>query len=98
MIITTNNRARQLISFNDLPVHAQSDFDYLDEDAKFDYRIVEYKEHFYDVFDAMRLDVSPDNPMSRFDACAPDSYFSGVLFKLVSNHGEYDVICATYIS
>ena len=110
MNIITNHKARPMLAFIDLPVKAQSDFDYLDDSQKCEYRIVQYKGAFYDVYDTQRIEldtitfcspmgwamrVKPDNPMAKYDCLISESYFSGVLFKLAD---DYCVICARYYS
>jgi hypothetical protein len=94
MKIICNNKPRQMISFYDVPIKSQSDFDYLDDSAKCDYRIVKYKGHYYDVYDTQRIEVThgapmgwamvvtPESPLAKFDSIISESYFSGILFKL----------------
>ena len=109
MKIATNNISRPMMSFCDLPLSIQSDFDYIENEDKYTSRFVQYKGHFYDVLDSQlifctdstspigfAMVVQSDNPLAKYDAIVSESYFSGVLFKL-SNNSE-NVICASYTS
>jgi len=109
MKITTNNIPRQMVSFYDLPLKAQSDFDYIDDGDKYSYRFVAYKGNFYDVYDTQRIAidngcngrfdfcmlVSPDSILAKWHSVLSESFFSGVLFRLCEND---TVICGGYTS
>ena len=107
MKIITNNTPREMVSFFDLPLKAQSDFDYIRDDDKHSYRFVSYKGNWYDVYDTQRISVTygapigwamvvkPDDPFSKWDSILSDSCFSGVLFKLCEDTA---VICGGYTS
>lgn len=93
--IKTNNRPRPLVSWHDLPEKERDYFDYLDEDDKFSERFVHYKGWWYDAGDMMRVDT---DTLKGWHAYQGDSYFSGVVIKLVDMHDGYGVICGTYFS
>ena len=98
MNITTNNIPRPLVCLLDLPEKAdQGDFDYLGPDEVHEYRLVQYKGVWYDVYDSTccpAMDPSaPRNAFSGWDGYISDSYSSGVLFRLADDDR---VVCATY--
>lgn len=110
MKITTNNMPRELVTFHDIPKKARSDFDYVTDDAQFEYRFIQYKGNWYDTYDTQRLEVDTgtngqfmgwtvsvekDSPLSKWHAVISESYFSGVLFRFT---GESMVICGGYSS
>lgn len=88
--IRTNGRKRPLLSVQELPAKFQADFAYLSV-TDVDPRIVLYKGNYYDVLDAMR----PSCACPGWDGYQADSYFSGVLFRLVDD--DY-VVCGEYFS
>lgn len=106
MKITTNNHPRELISFFDLPENARSDFDYVTDDAQYEFRFVSYKGNFYDTYDTQRISVDcgqymgwtmaveKDSPLSKWNAVISESYFSGVLFRFIDD----SVTCGSYTS
>lgn len=99
MKIITNNVPRPLLPLTDLPEKARADFDYLGPDEVRDYRLVQYKGVWYDVYDSMRCPgaEAPEATRKAFagwDGYISDSYFSGVLFKFTD---ENCVVCATYM-
>lgn len=103
MKITTNNRPRQLLPLTDLPKKAQEDFDYLNDPHE--YRLVQYKGHWYDVYDTQLIRTRPDHPVGHalvvaeaspladWDSIVSESFFSGILFRLV---GDDEVIVGRY--
>ena len=110
MKITTNNKPRQMVSFFDLPLKAQSDFDYIEGDDKYPNRFVSYKGNFYDVYDTQRIEIdtgtngrfmghcvtcSPDSILAKWDSVISESAWSGMLFKLTEDDG---VVCGSYTS
>lgn len=90
MNIITNNRARPLQSFLDLPAKAQADFDYIDDADRFDLRFVQYKGCWYDVCDT---DGRVPSAFKEWDGIQSETFFSGVLFKWAN---DYDVIVGRY--
>lgn len=107
MKIKTNNIARELVTFHDMPVKARSDFDYVTDDAPFEYRFIQYKGTWYDTYDTQRIAVDvgqfmgwtmavqKDSPLSKWHAVVSETYFSGVLFRFT---GDSMVICGGYTS
>lgn len=103
MDIITNNRARPLQSFLDLPVKARADFDYIGGADWFDLRFVQYKGAWYDVADVQAIRTAPgapvglvvdkDSPLASWSGIQSETFFSGVLFKWVN---DYDVIVGRY--
>lgn len=97
MKIITNNIPRPLLPLTDLPEKAREDFDYIDD--SYDFRFVQYKGVWYDVYDSTRCpgDEAPAatrHVFAGWDGYINDSYFSGVLFKFAD---EDCVVCATYM-
>ena len=107
MKITTNNIPRELVTFHDIPKKSQPDFDYVTEDAQFEYRFIQYKGSWYDTYDTQciavnhgqfmgwTMAVEEDSPLAKWHAVIGESYFSGVLFRFT---GESMVICGSYSS
>lgn len=98
MKIKTNNRARDLVTFYDIPEKMRADFDYLSDDEKIDARLVMYKGRAVDVHDTVAIgrNVAPHPQRAgweKWDSYSDDSFFSGLLFRMI----ECDrVIVATY--
>jgi hypothetical protein len=92
MIITTNNIPRQLLPLTDLPKKAQEDFDYLNDPHE--YRLVNYKGYWYDVYDSQSItrELGFDQ-FKGWDSIVSDSFFSGILFRLV---GDGEVVVGRY--
>lgn len=105
--VTTNHKPRWLVRKVDLPEKVQSDFDYVKDDWL--YRFVQYKGAWYDVDDTQSIQVTsehhrpmgwamyvePGHPFAPYTAVLSETYFSGVLFKLVDDD---KVVCANYFS
>jgi hypothetical protein len=92
MNITTNNIPRQLLPLTDLPAKVQADFDYLDDPHE--YRLVNYKGHWYDVYDSQCITRELGfEQFKGWDGIVSDSFFSGILFRLV---GDDEVIVGRY--
>ena len=91
MQIITNNIQRDIVSFWQLPKKAQ-------DQHREDYENAEeldwfcYKGEWYCLDDFMRLDK--ESPFSEWDGYASDTFFSGVLIKLVDDR----VIVGRYYS
>ena len=97
MKIITNRIPRPLLPLTDLPKGATRDFQYIEDPHE--YRLVQYKGEWYDVYDSMTCPgaVATDDTRHAFagwDGYISDSFFSGVLFKFAD---EDCVVCATYI-
>lgn len=100
MKIITNRIPRPLQCLSDLPPKARKDFDYLTEDHAYEYRLVQYKGVWYDVYDSMTCPgaVATDDTRHAFsgwDGYISDSFFSGVLFKFAD---EDCVVVGQYFS
>lgn len=98
-ITTTNNVPRPLLPLTDLPEKARKDFDYLGPDEVHEYRLVQYKGVWYDVYDSMRCPGAEASAATRqafagWNSYISDSYFSGVLFRFAEDD---HVVCATYM-
>jgi hypothetical protein len=103
MNIITNNRPRPLACLADLPAKVQGDFDYLNDPHE--YRLVNYKGHWYDVYDTQLIRTRPDHPVGHalvvaeaspladWDGIVSETFFSGILFRLV---GDDEVIVGRY--
>jgi hypothetical protein len=92
MNIITNNRPRPLACLVDLPAKVQEDFDYLNDPHE--YRLVQYKSHWYDVYDSQSItrELGFDQ-FKGWHGIQSDSFFSGILFRLV---GDDEVIVGRY--
>lgn len=85
LTIKTDHKARELLARYELPMKAQSDFDYMSDDDASSPRIVAYKGQFYDVYESMRVPNDEWNQLSLWDGYQSDSYFSGIVIKFVDN-------------
>lgn len=88
MKIVTNRIPRPLLPLTDLPEKARKDFDYIDD--SYDFRFVQYKGVWYDVYDSTRCPGAEAPEATRhvfagWDGYISDSYFSGVLFKFADD-------------
>ena len=103
MNIKTNNQRRQPMSGLTLELFVgdkqaakiRKQFDYLTDTEFEDESFVTYKGFTYALSDFMRVNASPDSPMSAWHGVAADSYFSGVLINLCD---DGDVILGRYFS
>ena len=87
MEIITNNRPRPLACLADLPAKVQADFDYV-ENYDLSYRFVQYKGCWYDVYDSQSItrELGFDQ-FKGWHGIVSDSFFSGILFRLVGDDG-----------
>lgn len=97
--VTTSHRARDLLSMDELPEKVRKDFDYVEKDD-YSCRFVQYKGAWYDVYDSMNVQslgrrvwaaefglqsLGAPDPFHGWDGYVPETFFSGVLFKLVDD-------------
>lgn len=95
MNIITNNKPRPMLALWELPPEAAKDFDYvLPDDGSC--RFVKYKGCWYDVYDSQNItrELGFDQ-FKGWHGIASDSFFSGVLFRLVEDD---QVIVGRYFS
>lgn len=81
MKIITNNQPRQLIYGYELTDKEKRDFDYLDDTDN--HNFIKYKGFIYDVSEFMR--VNSDDSLKGWDGYTSESYFSGVLIKIIDS-------------
>ena len=91
MRIVTNNQPRVILSWYALTPVEQKEFDYLEEGEGSFFR---YKGDVYDLGEFMRVDHTAIP--GDWHGYASDSYFSGVLIRYTSDHGQ--VIVGSYYS
>lgn len=99
MIITTNNVARELITFFDLPDNLKGEFDYLDEIGKSEYRFFLYKGRAYDTGDMMRViphTLPAGSIILGWDGYVSETYFSGIVVRFTDDYSR--VIVGSYTS
>jgi hypothetical protein len=106
MNIITNNHPRPLACILDLPAKVRADFDYV-ENYDLSYRFVQYRGTWYDVYDTQVIRtvagapmghavvVAEDSPLADWDGIVSETFFSGVLFRLVGND---EVIVGRYFA
>lgn len=108
MKITTNNAPRPLFMAIDLPAKIiESDFDYIEDDC-LTARFFRYRGLWYDAHEFVRVQlrgaagfnqmchtVGPGEPLASWHAIQNDSYFSGIVIRLMDD-GE-SVIVGTAI-
>jgi len=96
MDIITNNHQRQMACLAELPDNVRADFDYVNEDERYCPRFVQYKGHWYDVYDSQSItrELGFDQ-FKGWDGIVSETFFSGVLFRLV---GDDEVIVGRYFA
>jgi hypothetical protein len=104
--ITTNYHWRELVAFDQLPVEARKDFDYVTGEDEFSPRFVQYRNRWYDTTDCDGL--ARNIGITDWDLYQSDSFYSGVVFRWpvieddrgrVETRYDYDsVVVGTYIS
>jgi hypothetical protein len=108
MDIITNWIPRNMVALYELDDKQRAWFDYVEDDA-YTPRFVQYRGEWVDVFDTQCIEadngrrspvgwgvkVHPGSPMCLFDSVTSDSYFSGLLFRLVDDD---KVVVARYMS
>lgn len=93
MKIVTNNVPRTMKYGYEMPEKFRADFDYIDADDFDLHGFIVYKGQWYDSDEFMR--VENNSELIGWDGYTSDSYFSGVLIRLVdSDH----VIIGRYYS
>lgn len=80
MIVVTNNIARTLVSFHDLPESAQAEFDYVSADDRFTTRFFNYKGDWFDSHEFIRVRSFP-----KWHGAMSDTYFSGMLIRITDD-------------
>ena len=97
-VVKTDNEPRPLLAWVELPDKWQREFDYIEPDDRWSARFAKYKGWVYDVFDTTAIPKAPwsaTNPFAGWDSYHGDSFFSGVLFRLLEDD---TIICGTYFS
>lgn len=108
LTIKTNNQGRELVTFNDLPEKVKSDFDYVEEMDRGDYRFFKYKGVWYDVHEFVRIvetgkysgwghGVEAGSPLLAWHRIHVDSMFSGIVIRF-ANEVDCTVIPGTVLS
>ena len=97
MKVISNYHVRELCPWHDLPASERSNFDYLDEDQRFEDRFVRAWGSWYDVYDAQNIHVrsdaprahfgdvavDPDSPLAEWDGVVSESFWTGVVFRFL---------------
>ena len=78
MIITTDNKYRNILYGCELTEKEKEQFDYLD-DAEADFTGFRYKGDLYDLGEFMRIENNPE--LKNWDGISNHTYFSGILVK-----------------
>jgi len=91
--IRTNNVPRHLINGFELTAKERLEFDWMTDEEIYEGNFIRYKGWTYSTQDFMRTDHAGD--LKSWDGYYGDSFFSGVLIKLVDDDS---VIMATYFS
>ena len=94
--VYTNHHIRSFLTETDVPQETLDWYDWLDEQDK-TYGWIHYKNHWYHVSDFTRIKADSGYwAAGRWDGVRPDSFFSGVVIKLIDDiDGDY--IIGTYI-
>ena len=93
MRVITNNHPRPIIDAWDLTPAEREEFDYLDwpaiDDGRDGASFVRYRGRLYDLGEFERTHYH-DEPVGSWDGIAVDSFFSGVVIRLVDD--DYVVV------
>ena len=93
MEIVTNNVPRHMIYGCDLPEKVKKDFDWIDPEDFDCADFIQYKGRYYALDEFMR--VEDGSPFAGWGGYCSDSYFSGMLVKIVDDDS---VIVGRYYS
>ena len=91
--IKTNNYFRTMLYENEIPKKVLDDYHHLINDDK-GYGWIKYKGRYYHITDFMRIQNNED--MKNWDAYISDSYFSGIVIKILGDNDLYKI--GTYYS
>lgn len=89
--IVTNNHINTFLYGYELPDKVKPDFNYLEDIDSCNF--IKYKNIYYDLSEFMRIENNSD--LAGWDGYSSDSFFSGVLIKLIDSD-TYKI--ATYYS
>ena len=92
MNIVTNNHARMLLMWAELPEGiGESEFDYVDDADRYEPRFFNYRGAWYDAFEFEYISDQPCYAPLRgkWTAVQSDSYFSGVVIRW---HREFESV------
>ena len=100
LTIQTNHQPRELkylSDFNSADQHKiRSQYDWMDkDDLECNYGFFKYRGCFYHLQDFLRVDNESTGDLVGWDGYSSDSYFSGVVIKLVDNDCD-SVIVGSY--
>jgi len=86
MELKCNYHPRPLVSFDQLPDKAKSDFDYVTGEDQFSPRFVEYRGAWYDTSE---VSIASDEVKALgFDGMMPDSFFSATVYRFFDKDGN----------
>jgi hypothetical protein len=94
LTIRTNNAPRDLLCWHDLTTRERAEFDYIDDPESCGNQFFRYRGCVYDSSEFMSVSNMPFR--GKWDGYHSDSYFSGILIRLVDDCER--VICGTYFS
>ena len=96
LTIKTNGHWYELVSFEELPESARSDFDYVTGEDRYSPRFFRYRRAWHDACEFMVTPATPTNPLEGWQGYQSDSYFSGVVIRHDENFERIQV--GTYFS
>lgn len=91
--ITTNNQPRPLLGWDDLTSKEQKEFDWIEDPIETGFDFFRYKGSTYSLQEFL---VAPYPDFEGWDGYHSDSYFSGILIRIVEDGDA--VVVATYYS
>ncbi len=106
LTVTSDFTPIALVTFNELPEEARSDFDYVDPEGHDYKRFALFKGCWYDTSDVQSIRVregqdmpmgwamyvGPDHPFAKWDAIVSESFFSGALIRYIMDDGSCDAV------
>lgn len=94
LTITTDNKFKFFISWDDLTKAQKEDFDYMDNEDKYSASFIKYYGSIYDIGSFMRLDKdSTFNEIGgNWQGHHDETYFSGVLIELSGCGDCYKIV------
>jgi hypothetical protein len=88
--ITSNYQRRHLVCFHEIPEKYHSDFDYIEEEEKYNARFFCYRGHCYDIYEFMRIETDmmpgPYRMPNYWHGYQSDSFFSGIVVRYCDDY------------
>lgn len=96
MYVKCNGHERELFALDQLPAKDAADFDYIEGEDRFSFRLFQYRGSWYD---SAEFEIAPDRfKRLGFDGIQTESAFSAVIARYFDEDGhELDGIIVGYV-